>query len=101
MDGEVNFFRNWQNYKLGFGSASGEHWLGLENLHHLLSLSKDNELLIFLETFNNERASALYASFNIGDEDSGYKIDIGKYTGSTPPGMILHKVCDTLIQENI
>ena len=46
-------------------------------------------------------ALASYASFNIGDEDSGYKIDIGKYTGSTPPGMILHKVCDTLIQENI
>ncbi|XP_038592520.1 kinesin-like protein KIF20B [Micropterus salmoides] len=28
MDGTVNFYRGWDQYKLGFGSAAGEYWLG-------------------------------------------------------------------------
>ena len=28
-DGSVNFVQNWDQYTYGFGSASGEHWLGI------------------------------------------------------------------------
>ncbi|XP_060951299.1 ficolin-2-like [Limanda limanda] len=28
MDGTVNFYRPWTQYKVGFGSVTGEHWLG-------------------------------------------------------------------------
>lgn len=28
MDGSVNFYRPWDQYKVGFGSAAGEYWLG-------------------------------------------------------------------------
>jgi len=28
MDGSVNFTREWQDYKIGFGSLNGEFWAG-------------------------------------------------------------------------
>lgn len=27
-DGSVNFFRGWEAYRDGFGTTTGEHWLG-------------------------------------------------------------------------
>jgi len=28
MDGSVNFYRPWSQYKRGFGATEGEYWLG-------------------------------------------------------------------------
>lgn len=30
FNGSVSFFRGWNDYKLGFGRADGEYWLGKE-----------------------------------------------------------------------
>ena len=30
-----NFFRDWDDYKYGFGNLTGEYWIGNENLHFL------------------------------------------------------------------
>lgn len=32
-DGSVNFFRGWEAYRDGFGTTTGEHWLGLQQPH--------------------------------------------------------------------
>ena len=29
------FFRNWTDYKEGFGDAAEDHWLGLDAIHNL------------------------------------------------------------------
>ena len=31
LDGSVDFYRNWESYKEGFGKAEGEYWLGKTN----------------------------------------------------------------------
>ncbi len=82
VDGSVDFYRNWTDYKNGFGNLASEFWLGLDKTHRLSS-SKQNVLRVDLETFENETAYAVYESFSVGNEDDGYrlKIDHKSYTG--------------------
>lgn len=32
MNGKVDFYRSWKEYKYGFGNVSEEHWIGMHNL---------------------------------------------------------------------
>ena len=40
LDVSVNFLRDWNSYKRGFGNQLTEFWLGNDNLHFLTSLGK-------------------------------------------------------------
>ncbi len=53
VDGSVDFYRNWVDYKNGFGNLTTEFWLGLDKIHRLSS-SEQNVLRVDLETFENE-----------------------------------------------
>uniref|UniRef100_A0A8C9XAT2 Fibrinogen C-terminal domain-containing protein n=1 Tax=Sander lucioperca TaxID=283035 RepID=A0A8C9XAT2_SANLU len=78
MDGTVNFYRGWDQYKTGFGIAAGEYWLGLESLYHL-TLRKRYELLVDMEDFDGNKAFARYSSFSIDPESSGYRLHISGF----------------------
>ncbi|KAM4524348.1 microfibril-associated glycoprotein 4-like isoform 2-T2 [Odontesthes bonariensis] len=79
MDGSVNFYRPWDQYKTGFGNAAGEYWLGLESLFHLTQRKK-YELLVDMEDFEGNKAFARYSSFSIDSESDGYRLHVSGFT---------------------
>ena len=81
VDGSEDFYRNWTDYKTGFGNLSGEFWLGLDKIHRL-SASGQNVLRVDLETFEDEKAYAIYESFSVGNESEAYVLNIGNYSGT-------------------
>ena len=80
VDGSVDFYKNWLDYKNGFGNLFGEFWLGLYKIHRL-SATGQNELRVDLETFENERAYAVYKSFSVGNESKVYILNAGNFAG--------------------
>ncbi|XP_044156347.1 angiopoietin-related protein 1 isoform X2 [Bufo gargarizans] len=89
IDGSANFFRNWENYKKGFGNIDSEYWLGLENIYRLTS--QDNyKLLIELEDWNNKKVYAEYSSFRLEPESDFYRLRLGTYQGNAGDSMVWH-----------
>ncbi|XP_053668084.1 microfibril-associated glycoprotein 4-like [Anopheles marshallii] len=91
FNGSVDFYRNWTEYKQGFGDLRGEHWLGLEKLHMIVKTQR-HELLIVLEDYEGVIAYAHYDDFQIGNETEKYIIkSVGKYTGTAGDSFTHHK----------
>ena len=82
MDGSVDFYRNWQNYKLGFGDVNAEHWLGNDKLHELTSLHSQNEMRVDLEAVDRTKKYETYANFKVGSEAVQYVLAISGHSGS-------------------
>ncbi|XP_059180194.1 microfibril-associated glycoprotein 4-like [Centropristis striata] len=78
MDGSVNFYRPWDQYKVGFGSAAGEYWLGLDNIHYLTN-HQHYELLVDMEDFEGAKVWARYTSFSVGAECDGYVLNVSGF----------------------
>ncbi|XP_076063811.1 microfibril-associated glycoprotein 4-like isoform X2 [Oratosquilla oratoria] len=76
-----DFYRTYIEYERGFGDMEGEHWLGLENIHHLTSHSLQ-ELRIDLADFDNATRWAKYGFFHVRDSDSKYVMNCGSYKGA-------------------
>ena len=79
VDGSVDFFRGWDDYKRGFGNLNGEFWLGLDQIHHLTK--SHSRLRVDLEDFDEETAYAMYDSFGVANEQQKYRLQLGQYTG--------------------
>ena len=57
-----DFYRNWTDYKHGFGDHDKEFWLGNDNIHELTK-SGDMKLRVELEAWNGMTAWAEYDTF--------------------------------------
>ncbi|XP_065934035.1 microfibril-associated glycoprotein 4 [Magallana gigas] len=89
VNGSVDFYRNWTEYKNGFGFGDHEYWIGNDMLHRLTSL-KPQELRVDMESFNGEKAHAAYSRFSVGDEASKYKLEVQGYSGNAGDGLDYH-----------
>ena len=81
LDGSVDFYRNWTDYKQGFGNLSGEFWLGLDKIHRLTSQT-NNKLRVELEDIKGNMAYAEYDTFAVADEADNYRLSVAGYTGN-------------------
>uniref|UniRef100_B4MQP5 GK21394 n=1 Tax=Drosophila willistoni TaxID=7260 RepID=B4MQP5_DROWI len=91
QDGTENFYRNWLEYRNGFGSLGGEFFIGLERLNHLTT-AEPYELYIYLEDFNGDTRHAKYDNFTIDNEENSYAIaSLGRYSGDAGDSFSYHK----------
>ncbi|XP_043913812.1 ficolin-2-like [Protopterus annectens] len=82
MDGSVDFYRGWKEYKEGFGNRLSDFWLGNENIHQLTKTG-DFQLRVDLEDFDHERTYATYRSFRIQGESDLYRLILGEFVQGT------------------
>ncbi|KAM9799198.1 fibrinogen C domain-containing protein 1-like [Syngnathus typhle] len=93
-DGTVGFSRGWNDYRKGFGRLTGEHWLGLQNIH-ALTASGAYQLRIDFTAFDGVKYYALYNEFAVGwnsmdpDKD-GYPLYVSGYSGNAGDGLTPH-----------
>ena len=78
QDGSVDFYRDWSDYKVGFGNLSGEFWLGLDKIHRL---TKSNQMVLIIDMmdFGGSNVYAKYQSFSVASESDNYRLNIGDY----------------------
>ncbi|XP_047663603.1 angiopoietin-related protein 6 isoform X1 [Tachysurus fulvidraco] len=89
LDGSVNFFRNWDQYKQGFGNLDGEYWLGLENLFWMISQAS-YKLRVHMEDWQGRQVFAEYDSFYIEPESDWYRLRLGSYQGTAGDSLSWH-----------
>ncbi|XP_066920585.1 angiopoietin-4-like [Clytia hemisphaerica] len=72
FNGSVIFSnRPWSEYRDGFGPISGEHWLGNEAVHQMIS-SQPQDMMFIGETFNGVFIKKRFANFVVNSEADDY-----------------------------
>ena len=80
LDGSVDFYRGWADYKRGFGNLNGEFWLGLDKMHQLTKAGR-NIIRIELEDIKGKTAYADFDMFAVASERAKYQLSLGTYSG--------------------
>ncbi|XP_040574015.1 uncharacterized protein [Lepeophtheirus salmonis] len=71
---ENYFYRNWEEYKDGFGDLNDEHWVGLESMFELTNEEKKVDLRFILEDYEGNRTAVTLVEFRVANEESGYRL---------------------------
>ncbi|XP_070555898.1 uncharacterized protein [Ptychodera flava] len=79
VDGAVDFYLRWQDYKDGFGDVFGDFWLGNDLIFNLTSTTRVYQLRVDLENLSGDWAHVIYATFRIEDEELDYTLRLGPF----------------------
>ncbi|KAM4021165.1 ficolin-1-B-like isoform 1-T1 [Anomaloglossus baeobatrachus] len=91
MDGSVDFFRDWNDYKKGFGHQNSEFWLGNDNIHRLTYSGKFH-LRVDLTDFSDNHTFSLYRDFAISAEAQNYSLSAVQFLeGSAGDSLTYHR----------
>lgn len=80
VNSKTTWSNPWQSYKHGFGDLQGNHWLGNEYMHLLTNQNAFSVRFVITDS-QGQTKYAEYQSFKVDDEDSGYALRLGNYTG--------------------
>ncbi len=86
----VDFYRNWTDYKLGFGRAGKDHWLGNDMIHYLTN-QVNCSLRIDMEDWRGNKKYAVYNKFLVKSEDEGYELAVSEFSSLSTAGDSLSK----------
>ncbi|GFS08426.1 tenascin-R [Elysia marginata] len=76
--GDVDFYRNWSDYRDGFGNLTGDFWLGNEDLHKLTNEHSYQLRIDFVA--DGQPFYAEYPSILVEDETNLYRLHLGAYS---------------------
>lgn len=80
---QVKFDRIWAAYKNGFGNLTNDHWLGLKKVF-ALTKAKTQKWTLRVDLWDHDGATAFaeYSNFRVGNERSGFRLQVKKYNGT-------------------
>ena len=80
--GTVNFTRNWEDYKNGFGDLNTEFWIGLSNIYEL---TNNDEVDLIISVWNTIQTNMTwrYPVFRIAGPTEKYRLTV---SGGSGPG---------------
>lgn len=87
--GQEVFYRDWATYRRGFGSLTGDFWIGNKNLYFLTNGGR-YELRVDLK-YNGKSVFAHYTDFSIASEDDNYRMTYGAYDGTAGDALARQK----------
>jgi len=89
-DGSEDFYRDWKDYRKGFGQLDNEFFLGLEKFHALTYFATQ-ELMVVLEDYDGNVRYQHYESFVIGPESNNFTLEsIGSNDGDAGDSLGAH-----------
>ena len=77
----TDFYREWQEYKTGFGKMDGNFWLGLEKIHRITQI-ENHELLVTMVDHDDKTFTANYNLFKVDSSATDYQLDLGAYVSA-------------------
>ena len=83
-DAKVSFDRTWKDYEDGFGSRTGNFWLGLSNIHKLAGPGQGAWLKVHLKYKDVDNPEKQYSRsidfhlFEVGSALEKYRLEIGQ-----------------------
>ncbi|XP_022097576.1 ficolin-3-like [Acanthaster planci] len=82
-DSSEDFYRSWNEYRIGFGNLSSNFWLGNDILAKLTA-NRSWTLRVDLEDWDGHRAWAKYPDFKVSPDL--YRLEIGRYDNGSTAG---------------
>ncbi|GFU06555.1 hypothetical protein NPIL_592422 [Nephila pilipes] len=89
FNGSESFFRDWTEYKSGFGQLNSEFWIGNEALH-LLTDKRPMKLHIDMWDMQDNYLYVEYETFRVRSEMDQYAIEISNHSGNASDALTSH-----------
>ena len=94
-DSTVDFDRNWQAYKEGFGELDGDFWLGLDKIHRLTKSSTKLKIDLghksrYYGSYVVRKSYATYGYFKVESEAQNYRLNVAGYYGNAGDSLQYH-----------